>query len=465
MGEVFFGMWSILNAILLFSGVGTLGMTSVVNKFASEAGNYALNVDDILSTGTLILVPMATITSGILISISGWVADNISVQPVVQLQFNQALLITAISLFPQFIGRIPYGYFLSQLKNEVARLIDLLTNMGLWIGGVTIAFFVKDLVLIAAWGLFVQIASMIALFLLLNNSYKWHWHFSYVTFRRMLNFSAFTFIESLAVLLFQQFDRILVGITLGPVAAGVYSVSTSVGGRLSTITGQATDVMIPYASRKMSLLDHEKFYEVFRKLSKAVELLVSIIGTILVIWMNVILSIWISPNYAASYADIFRIIVIAYAILSLSRSGHQTLTGVGRVKFTSMTYLITSIAMLSSVYILSKHFGLIGAAVANFCIVGLLIFNLSVYSRYGKLSRWRDAVSGLSLGITLPIFSFLIVYWTNLLIVHLLFTIGVVIFVGIKVVQDEFLLANISLVLKKIRSPMSLKPTPKDIEH
>ena len=57
MGEDFFGLWSIINAILLFSGVGTLGMGAIINKFGSEEGDLAAKAEEILTAGMIIIFP------------------------------------------------------------------------------------------------------------------------------------------------------------------------------------------------------------------------------------------------------------------------------------------------------------------------------------------------------------------------------------------------------------------------
>ena len=215
---------------------------------------------------------------------------------------------TSLSLFPQFLAKIPSGFLFSQLKNRLARLIDFLTVFSLWVGVVIIAKMTHNLVLMAAWGLAVHSLSLFTLLVLAARMDVLRWRVNSEIIRRMLNFSAFSFLEALAVLLFQQFDRILVGIAIGPTAAGVYSVGTSVGGRLSIVTGQATDVMIPYASRKDSLKDHEELFNVLRHLSKAISFLLAILGGLLIIWMDEILSIWISPGYAQNILRYFGLL-------------------------------------------------------------------------------------------------------------------------------------------------------------
>ena len=158
--------------------------------------------------------------------------------------------------------------------------------------------------------------------------------------KKMFNFSKFMFLENLAILLFQQFDKVIVSFTLGPSIAAIYSIGTSLSLRLSMVTGQVTEVMIPYASLRESLDDRVKLFLVFRKLSAYISLFLSGISGLLIIWMYDLLSIWISPDFAVSNTEGFRILIIAYGLLSLCRPAHQTLTGIGKVRFTALVLLL-----------------------------------------------------------------------------------------------------------------------------
>jgi O-antigen/teichoic acid export membrane protein len=223
-------------------------------------------------------------------------------------------------------------------------------------------------------------------------------------FRKMLNFSGWMFLQSLAVSLFQHFDKVIVSFTLGPTLAGVYSIGTSLALRLSIITGQGTEVMIPYASLKTTLSDQQTLYTMFRRLSRYISLLMAGICSLLIIWMCEILFFWISPDFAVSYTKAFRLLIVAYGLLSLCRPGHQTLTGMGRIGFATLVYLLSTLLMLTGVFFLSNWFGFIGAVAANFLMVSLLVFNLSVYHILQNPIQWLDVFVDLQWGLFLPIF-------------------------------------------------------------
>jgi O-antigen/teichoic acid export membrane protein len=413
MGPEFFGLWSMLNALILLSGIGTLGISSIVNKFASEAqvdqDASRLHHGEVISAGVLIVLPMALITAALLALTRNFMAQNLNVSPAFRAQFGAALLMVAVGILPQFLARVPQGFLLSQLRNTLVRAIETVFSVTLWSGAVLIAYYRRDLTLIALWCLLNSTLMMLVYFLGLWRIAKPGLRVNFPLVRKMMNFSGYLFLESTAIAMFQQMDRLIVGLTLGPVIAGVYSVGTSVGLRLAILTGQVTEVMIPYASLKDSVSANERLYLVFRQLSRYVSLLVAGLGGLLVVWMNEILAAWISPAYAADYSSLFRLFIVAYGLLSLARPAHQTLTGIGQVRFTSLIYLFTTLIMLVSLFFLSRRFGFLGAALANFAPVLLLIFNLYTYRKLARRIAWRDVFSDLKWGLLLPVSTLLLV--------------------------------------------------------
>lgn len=403
MGDEFYGLWIIIFAIMQFTNIGSLGIGSIVNKFAAEEDKQGHAAGNIISSAIIITLPMAILIAIILIVTKNIIVEHINLPIAYAEQFNQALTISAISILPQFLNKLFQGYFLSQIMNKFVKALDFVANVLPWIGGIIIALIEKNLIWMSIFNLGVQICITIIFSIVLSRKIKRISAPSYQTIKRMLSFSVFMLLESSAIALFQQFDRILVGFTQGPVIAGVYSVGTSVGLRLSMVTGQATEVMIPYASVKDSMGDQVRLYTTFRSLSRVISHFLSLISSVAIIWMHEILSLWISPDYADHYTGAFRILIIAYNILSLSRSGHQTLTGMGKVKFTSLVYFFSSIFMLTSLYFLSKYYGLSGAASANLLMASLLAFNLLVYKTLNKQISWKDVIEDLGWGIVLPV--------------------------------------------------------------
>ena len=407
MGAEFYGLWTILYAIALFSNVGTLGITAITNKFSAEfSSDSETHTRAVLTSGFLIIAVMAVLVSAVLFLTRGMIAASVETSPKIRSELSLAILWIAWGILPQFLAKVIQGYFLSQYQNSFVRTLDFLGNSLPWVGAVLLFRVDPDLVTLAAWFFGVQVVILLVYVFMLQVRVRFRFEMDKKVFRAMFGFSRYMFLESVAIALFQQFDRILVGFLLGPATAGVYAVGTSLGLRLPIVTGQATEVMIPYASSKDSLGDHPKLYETFRKLARYTGMLAAGIGILLILFMDLLLALWISPEYSIQYSAVFRIIILAYTLLSMVRAGHQTLTGLGQVRFTSLTYLAGTLAMLLALGLLAGQWGLLGAAVANLSMVFLLIFDLKVYRSISSGGTWGHILQDLGLPIMLSLLAY-----------------------------------------------------------
>lgn len=411
MGSEFYGLWVILYAVIQIAGVGTAGMSSIVNKFASESHlDTKKNFGEIIAGGVTIVLFLAILTALILLAVQNLIVANLKISSyATQIQFKNAIFIITLSLVPQFLSRVYQGFLFSQIKYNLAKQIELFYQIALWSGIVLISIWQKNLVLIAMWCLVVSILSLAAYVLAVKHTSVYQFKINFTIIRSMLKFSAYLFTESLAIALFQQMDTVVVGMVLGPSIAGIYSVGTSVSVRLSSVTGQITEVMIPYASLKDSLNDHQKLYSTFRKLSHYVSLIVSLIGAAAIIWMNELLTLWISADYGLKYSNFYRILIIAYCFLSLARPAHQTLTGMGKVKVTSITYSLTTFLMLTSLYLLSQRLGFLGAVLSDCAMILLLFYNIYTYHLLNAKKPWRDFFTDLGVGLFSPVIIYVVI--------------------------------------------------------
>lgn len=442
MGEEFYGLWMILMALMLFSNIGTLGINTIVMKFSSEAINDKkknIFYNQVVTTGYILVLAMATLMAIMLLVSKNIIVERLDTTVVYKMQFKRAIDWIILGLFPQFALRVPQGFLLGQLENNTVRGLELFSSILLFGGAALIAWGEKNIVLIAAWNLAVSLF-ILGLYIVNIRRYitplRWEPHWQIL--KRMFSFSKWMFFQSLAIALFQQFDRILVGIVLGPAIAGVYSVGTSIALRLSMVVGQITRVMVPYASLKETLGDNEKLYLIFRQLSRYISLLIAGFGSFLIIWMPDILSLWISPEYAKKYATVFQILILAYSILSLSRPAHQTLTGMGKVKFTAIVYFLSTTLMLTGVFFLSRMYGLIGAAASNLVLASLLAFNLFVYHELQSSIPWQNVFTDLQWGVFLPILIYGLSLFSSSLIMKIMVSIALGILIILLIMKDAF---------------------------
>jgi O-antigen/teichoic acid export membrane protein len=199
----------------------------------------------------------------------------------------------------------------------------------------------------------------------------------------MLYFSFLSWIGSLGIVMFQTLDRVLVGMSLGASAAGVYSIATGVALRLAALAGQLTQVLVPFASSYQAEGRLLEIQSAFRYASRFVACVLAAAASILVIWMDVILSVWVSPQFANDYAVVFRIIVICYGVYPMVRPAHQIAQGMGWLGVPTGILIGSGLLMLLALWTFAQSLGLTGVSIAN--SVNSLVLSINVYvgSRLG----------------------------------------------------------------------------------
>ena len=173
-------------------------------------------------------------------------------------------------------------------------------------------------------------------------------------------------------------------------------------------------------------------------------------ASLLIVWMNEILSIWISADYASAYSPFFIILILAYGFKGLSYPAYQTHIGLGHIKTNSLTYFIFSLTLITLLYYLSRLFGLDGAAFANLIMIALLVLNLWTYKNLNKKISWNHVFTDLKFGILLPLASFIIVSLHAPLLRRAAYTIVLGVFAFLTIKNDEFVMKQLKQLTKKL---------------
>ncbi|MBX3048633.1 MAG: lipopolysaccharide biosynthesis protein [Anaerolineales bacterium] len=434
MGDDFFGVWSLLNALVIVSVGGTLGVGTIVNKMASEAPNGDASTNyynRIISSAFLVASMASLLVGGLGFGFREVFVKHVTNNRELQLQLAMAIPVLCVAVLPRFLSQVIVGFLLAQFANRRVRQIETVSMMALWIGGILLASYSKNALIASIWILIVIALSLIWYFRELYRLQKFEFYLDLALLKRILNYAKFTSYESIANIAFAQFDRVLIGAFLGIPLVGVYSVATSIGLRVPLVVGQITEILLPYASKKSVQKNYSRLFVVFRKASRAVSLLVFCLVGILALWMAEILSAWISPEYAQEYGFVFSLVVAAYGLVGLVRVGHQTVVGMGMMRFSSILYTFAVVLTLAVLAWASSLIGLVGAALANFSMGILLFYNLKTYSVLGDSSFIRSVknmVFDIGLGLcTCLIIPFLTVFAPSVLMKFIitLFILGV----------------------------------------
>lgn len=406
-----FGFWTIMLSIMGVSNIANFKAVTTTMKFIAQFhGNPADRVNlSAVVTMTYVLVGLSAVllTFAFAFTRFYWAAALRSADIALD-TMAASLGLLSLGIIPLLVSEVSSGILLGLLKNGLNGFIVTTHHVFLWVGACLVGIAkggvleLSTVILAVNFSRFVLL-TISALFFLRGNQLRFVW--SPAVGRQLMSYSLTNWVGSIGLLLFNTADRIIVGMVLGPSIAGVYGIGVSIALRLSMLSDQLTQVLVPFSSISAQSGRMTDVAAVFRQSSRLVSLLAAFLASIIIIWMKDLLAVWISPEFSDLYANLFRSLVLAYGIYSIFRPAYQILLGLGWLAVPSATMLVCAVLMLLAVNYFSVLFGLPGAIYSNFIFTFLLGINGYLARRLG-LSPINPVIND----IGLPVLAMVVIY-------------------------------------------------------
>ncbi len=184
----------------------------------------------------------------------------------------------------------------------------------------------------------------------------------FVEWRKLASFGAFSGIQSIANIIFTQADRLIVGATIGPAAAGAYSICLQIVQPIQTICVQAFNFVFPRISHKTEAGEHASAQHFVRTILTISATLTLLLSLPLLLAGKPLLSFYMGSEFAKANYSILPVLTIAFAIVSISVVPYYALLGTGQVRFVSLLNLFAGIAAAACAAWWTPHIGPLGAA-------------------------------------------------------------------------------------------------------
>ncbi len=180
--------------------------------------------------------------------------------------------------------------------------------------------------------------------------------------RRLASFGAFSSIQSIANIIFTQADRLIIGATIGPAAAGAYSICLQLVQPIQTICVQAFNFVFPRISHKTEAGEHADAKHFARNMLTISASLTLLLSLPLLLAGKQLLSLYMGAEFANANYSILPVLTIAFAIVSISVVPYYVLLGTGQVRFVSLLNLCAGITAAACAIWWTPHYGTLGAA-------------------------------------------------------------------------------------------------------
>ena len=389
LGTEVYGLWTIMLAIMGFANLAQFGTDAAIAKYTAQ---YSVSDDPkdrlsaVVTFSHIFLLLTGVVVSLLVWFLRHWIARNFEVNSSLSALLPTAFGLVALGIIPGFLFSASRGILLGLVHNNLANSLDVGSNIVLWIGALLIGLWGGNLLILVSWIVIVNILRfLLSAYVTFRVTVVLNLRFMMdaQTIREITRFSFLSWLTSLGGTMFQSIDRLLVGVVLGPSAAGIYGIATSLGARLTGLASRVAQVLLPFSSSQEEAGYRKRIVSVLRHSSCLVGCGSVFLSGMLVVWMDDILSMWISSDFAMSYSFIFRLTIVCYGVYSMALPAQQISQGMGLVAMPACVYLGGGVAMNLLIWILSPRYGIIGAVAANYILIVLLAINFYLTKQLG----------------------------------------------------------------------------------
>lgn len=192
----------------------------------------------------------------------------------------------------------------------------------------------------------------------------------------LLRLGVFAWLDAIGGLIFAQFDRILLGVSLGALVVAPYALCIQFTQPIYALTASALSFLFPYLSQCSGRLSRSELKRILLKACACNFAIVACGVTILFLAGNRLIRLWAGPVVAHTAAPILSPIVLSSGLAGLSVTGTYAMQALGLFRTVAGLSLISRAAMLLVMILLLHRMGLQGLATARVCygFVSLLIY-------------------------------------------------------------------------------------------
>lgn len=200
-----------------------------------------------------------------------------------------------------------------------------------------------------------------------------------VPISEMQAFAGWNWLQTLASVMFHQFDRFLIGAVLGAVPLAAYTVCLQVAQQIHALPAALFSFLLPRVSRR------DVVYSQTRQMTMIlVGLLVPLlIGLPVILFAPRILAWWMGGLFAAEYGSLLMTLAGGYLLLSINVVPHYINLAEGQARFVSMLNLMAGLLTIVLCVWLINDSGLLGVAESKF-VYGIVLMVAYMRLRKGE---------------------------------------------------------------------------------
>jgi O-antigen/teichoic acid export membrane protein len=196
----------------------------------------------------------------------------------------------------------------------------------------------------------------------------------------VMSFGAVSWLLGLSGMAFNQLDRLIVGVFLGPVAVGYYSVCAQATQPIHGVVASGLHFLFPYLSTRVANAEPVAIRRSIKRALRWNILFALLLSAPLAIFSRPFLTLWMGKGFATQAWLALTFLSVAAGLLAINVTLHYSLLAVGCIRHVVVLNLIAGGVMLALMAILIPRFGIVGSA------LGRIVYGPVTWLMYSKLN-------------------------------------------------------------------------------
>jgi len=180
--------------------------------------------------------------------------------------------------------------------------------------------------------------------------------------RPLLRMGGWISVSNIIAPLMNYVDRFALGVMVSATAVTYYATPQELVLRIGIVPGAIVSVLFPLFAASGAQPDKNRDTGLLRRYSLVILALVLPLTLVLLLFAKVILTMWISPQFAQNAAPILQVMSLAALTSGLSQVPFTILQGQGRADLTAKLHVVEFPLFLSLLYVMIVNYGPLGAA-------------------------------------------------------------------------------------------------------
>lgn len=374
-----YGIFLLVNTILVFLGLLDLGLSTATIKYLSEyqARNDSVAVKKLLCSVNSIFLIIGSAGLAAFLLLGKWFLPIFKITGQSQQHIFIVFLLAGLVFFLNTINSVYMLVAPALQRYDIVNKINLTNAIATSIftlGLVMFGFKLKAIMLMTLAINFGAVWAYRKVFKELLPSISLGLSWDKMEIKKVYKFGVATSVSSLAVNVLAYFDRLIIPIFVGPAALTFYSIPGNVAIKVSGVTNSLASMLFPMASAISGRGEHERMGRIYIKVFRNLTIITTAMVVSIMLFAEKILYFWMGPEFAQKGTVVLLILAVTYFFSALYTPLHSFLLGMGKTVFLMYVSTVMAVINLIALLLLVPKFGIIGAAWAYLISVLPVLF-------------------------------------------------------------------------------------------